>query len=124
MNELSFSISDIRNLFGYFIVFENQLSSQNEIEEKIENTAFITMVKTEIPKRLGGSWDFTRNNTPIYNWYEYTYMLRNKIVHGSRRIEYKGADDSIKYANEFLSWINSLIKQKKKQYIDLYEFIK
>lgn len=116
--------SYVRNLFRYFIVFENQSSSQNEIEEKIENTAFITMIKKEMSKRLGGSWDFTRNNTPIYNWYEYTYLLRNKIVHGARRIEYKEAYDSIKYANEFLSWINSLIKQKKKQYVDLYEFIK
>ena len=75
-----------------------------------------------MPKRLGGTWDLERTDLEIGNWYKNTYQLRNRIVHGSRKVSFQEVQISWFAANDVIMYIKSLIKKKKKKYPKIYEF--
>ncbi|TQI71200.1 hypothetical protein JM79_2127 [Gramella sp. Hel_I_59] len=69
----------IKKLYRYFL--EKGQIAIGEIDDLIEKTAFKTLIKTEIPTRLGGNWDLTLEYSEVTNWYNRTYKIRNRIVH-------------------------------------------
>ncbi|WP_026074064.1 hypothetical protein [Anaerococcus obesiensis] len=73
---------------------------------------------------MGGIWDITREETPIYNWYNNTYKLRNRIVHGGYFPTFYEADIAIISAMEFSEYIFNRVRTKKKVYSKLNEYFK
>lgn len=114
--------SYIRNLYKYFITFENPQKSDEEIEEILNDMPFMTILKKEICNRLGGRWDVTQKETEIGQWYINTYILRNRIVHGTRKINYNQAKKSWQSANECIKYIKTLVLDKKNKYPTLSEY--
>ncbi len=111
--------SYIRNLYKYFITFENPQKSDEEI---LNDMPFMTILKKEICNRLGGRWDVTQKETEIGQWYINTYILRNRIVHGTRKINYNQAKKSWQSTNECIKYIKTLVLDKKNKYPTLSEY--
>ncbi len=98
--------------------------SEIEVEKILEDESFMSIVKKQLAKYIGGTWDITREETPIYNWYNDTYNMRNKIVHGGYFPTFKETDNAISAATEFREYIFNRIREKKKEYSKLNEYFK
>ncbi|WP_026966581.1 hypothetical protein [Algoriphagus terrigena] len=112
----------IKRLFYYFLNVEGLY--EDEIIEVMENTTFMSMIKKELSKRLGGIWDITKEGSEIGNWYEKCYSLRNRVVHVGFIPELYETEQALKYAKIFAFYIIQLIEKKKKTYPELYNNIK
>lgn len=53
-------------------------TSELDIEKILEDESFMSVVKKQLAKYIGGVWDITREETPIGKWYNNTYKIRNK----------------------------------------------
>jgi hypothetical protein len=53
----------------------------SEVLELRQDTSFASLVKSELAKRLGGSWDTTHPETPVGLYWAELYQLRIQIVH-------------------------------------------
>ena len=71
-----------------------------DLENKLEDESFMSIVKRELQKYIGGTWDVTREETPIWNWYYKTYKTRNKIVHAGYYPTFEEACSAIDSAKE------------------------
>lgn len=98
--------------------------SELDIENKIEDESFMSIVKKQLARYIGGIWDITREETPICNWYNNTYKLRNRIVHGGYFPTFYEADIAIISAMEFREYIFNRVRTKKKVYSKLNEYFK
>ncbi len=98
--------------------------SEIEIEKRLEDESFMGIVKKQLAKYLGGTWDTTRQETPICNWYNDTYKMRNKIVHAGYFPTFKETDIAISAAMEFREYIFKRVREKKKVYSKLNEYFK
>ena len=112
----------IKRLFYYFL--ETEGLNENEISEAMENTSFMSMIKKEMSKRLGGVWDVTKEGSEIRNWYDRCYLLRNRVVHIGYNPELNEVEQALNEAKTFLFYIVQLIEKKKKTYPELYKNIK
>lgn len=112
----------IKRLFYYFL--ETEGLNENEISEAMENTPFMSMIKKEMSKRLGGVWDITKEGSEIRNWYDRCYSLRNRVVHIGYNPELNETEQAINEAKTFAFYIVKLITKKKKTYPELYKNIK
>lgn len=93
-----------------------------DIEKKLEDESFMSIVKKELSKYIGGIWDVTREGTPIKFWYDNTYKMRNKIVHGGYYPTFEETDLAIHAAMEFRDFIFQRIRTKKNTYSKLNEY--
>ena len=50
-------------------------------------------------------------------------MLRNKIIHGTRKINREQVEVAWNRANELFEYIKKLVIVKKKQFPELYNFL-
>lgn len=98
--------------------------SEIDIEKRLEDESFMSIVKKQLAKYIGGTWDVTRQETPICNWYNDTYKMRNKIVHGGYFPTFKETDIAISAAMEFREYIFKRVREKKKIYSKLNEYFK
>lgn len=98
--------------------------SESDIENKLEDESFMSIVKKQLSKYIGGIWDINREETPIYNWYNNTYKLRNRIVHGGYFPTFKETDIAISAAMEFREYIFKRVRINKKVYSKLNEYFK
>lgn len=114
--------SYIRNLYRCFLEIENVDMTSEEIDEILEGKNFSGIIKTEMPKRLGGNWNLEREDLEIGNWYKNTYQLRNRIVHGSRKVSFQEVQNSWVAANDVIIYIKSLIIKQKNKYPEIYDF--
>lgn len=80
------------------------------------DVSFKALVKTEMPPRLGGNWSLTDNRFPAAKWYQQTYDLRNRIVHGGRFATKEQAAEALSAADEFYEWVVSRIEGRRKKY--------
>jgi hypothetical protein len=96
--------------------------SDKEIEEKLEDTAFMAIIKKELSSYLGGSWDVTKDTTVVGRWYKNTYQLRNKATHRGRIPTFQEADEAIFDATEFKVFVIERIKANKNKYPKLNEY--
>ena len=71
-----------------------------DLENKLEDESIMSIVKRELQKYIGGTWDVTREETPIWNWYYKTYKTRNKIVHAGYYSTFEEACSAIDSAKE------------------------
>lgn len=98
--------------------------SELDIEKILEDESFMSIVKKKLAKYIGGIWDITRKETPICNWYNNTYKMRNKIVHGGYFPTFNETDIAISAAMEFREYIFKRVREKKKVYSKLNEYFK
>lgn len=104
----------IRVLYREFLIEEEY--SEAEILEILENTAFMTIIKKEISKRIGGTWDTSRIDSAVGKWYSQTYSLRNRVVHGGYIPNQDEAYDAIMGAIELKRYVIELIDKKRNLY--------
>lgn len=112
----------IKRLFYYFL--ETEGLSTYEISKEMENTPFMSMIKKEMSKRLGGVWDITKEGSEINNWYNRCYSLRNRVVHIGYNPEFKETEQALNDAKIFLLYLVELITIQKKNYPELFKNIK
>lgn len=110
----------IRMLFAELLRGEGK--SDKEIEEKLEETTFMSMIKKMLPIYLGGSWDVTKDTTKVGKWYKNTYKLRNKAIHRGRIPTFQEVNQAISDAIEFRQFVVERINANKKKYPKLNEY--
>lgn len=115
--------SYIRNMYKYFLTLENSDFDDEKINNLLEEKPFKSIITKEMHKRLGGTWDVTKEGSVIKNWYDETYLLRNKIIHGTRKINREQVEVAWNRANELFEYIKKLVIVKKKQFPELYNFL-
>ena len=96
--------------------------SEQEIEEKLEDTSFMSITKKILPNYTGGSWDVTQDITIVGKWYKNTYKLRNKAIHMGRIPTFQEADQAILDAIEFRKFVIRRIKANQQKYPKLNEY--
>lgn len=89
----------------------------NEIEAKLEDISFMRRIKVEMQKVLGGNWDITKSGKPLHEWYENSYLLRNRIVHGGYMPEMNEVFKSMNASYDFINYVIDLMNKSK------YEFL-
>jgi|GEM_PF-1615031 putative uncharacterized protein SCO4630 len=94
-----------------------------DIEKKLENESLISIVKRQLPRYIGGTWDLTKEGTEVNSWYTTTYKMRNKIVHGGYYPSFNETKDAIDKAVEFRKFIFDRIKANKTKYSILDDYI-
>ena len=73
----------------------------------------ISIVKSQLPKYIGGTWDLTKEDIAVNSWYTTTYKMRNKIVHDGYYPSFNETKEAIDKAVEFRKYIFDRIKAKK-----------
>lgn len=111
----------IKRLFYYFL--ETEGLNENDISEAMENTPFMSMIKKEMSKRLGGVWDITKEGSEIKNWYDRCYSLRNRVVHVGYNPMLKEAEQALNDAKTFAFYVLKLITTKEREYPELHKNI-
>lgn len=110
----------IRTLFEELLRSEGK--PDGEIEDTLENTPFMAIIKKQLPNYLGGCWDVEKDTTAAGNWYKSTYALRNKAAHRGRIPTLQQAADAISGAEAFKKFIVGRIKANKKKYPRLNQY--
>lgn len=90
-----------------------------DIQNRLEDKSFMSIIKKELFKYLGGTWDITRSGTPIQEWYDDTYRIRNKIVHTGYYPTFKETDLAINAAMRFRDFIFDRVRANKTEYARL-----
>ena len=111
----------VRQLFKEILV-EVDKKGEEEINGILENTSFMSIVKSKLPHILGGNWDITKENTEVGKWYKNTYQLRNRAIHVGIIPTFSETDKAIYDAIKFREFILDRIKLNKKQYPKLNEY--
>ncbi len=96
--------------------------SDTEIDTFISETPFMSMIKRELSNRLGGIWDITKSGTPINNWYNNTYLLRDRVTHAGYTPSSDEVINCIDYSMKFVKYMENLVLSKRNLYpkISLY----
>lgn len=105
------------------ILKESEDKTDEEAHLIIENTAFITIVKSKLKDRLGGSWDTTNDTGVVGKWYKTTYELRNKAIHSGKTPTFWESKIAVHNAVEFRKFILERIKTNKKKYPGLNKYL-
>jgi hypothetical protein len=92
-----------------------------EIEKFQEDTNFITMVKREFSKRIGGSWDIQNIRNDVGKWFKYCYMIRNRIIHSGYNPSFEEVDNALEVALSLRVFVyNRILKSNKYKDISIY----
>lgn len=106
----------------YSLLLKSENISKSDIEKLIDETAFMSIIKKEMSKRIGGTWDVERVACPVGSWNEYTYKLRNKVIHAGYLPSIEESDKAIQCAIELREYILKLIFSKKQKFSDIARF--
>jgi len=92
------------------------------VTELLENTAFMMMIKKELPPRFGGNWNLAGSG-PVATWYAGTYRLRNRVSHGGYIPQFQESLEAIESACIFQSFLAERIKINKERYPNLAQLL-
>ena len=104
----------IKRIYYYFL--ENEGLPKDQIIDALENIAFMSIIKKEMSKRLGGIWDVTKPDSIIKEWYDKCYSLRNRVIHIGYGPALQETKLAVNGARNFALYITDLIRQRKKEY--------
>lgn len=107
----------IKRIYYYFLKKEGL--PKDQIIDALENIAFMSIIKKEIFKRLGGIWDITKPDSIIKEWYDKCYSLRNRVIHVGYTPALQETNLAVNGARNFALYITDLIRQRKKEYPEL-----
>ncbi len=103
-------------------LLETEGKTEEEITKKLEDVSFIGMVKKEFHGRIGGVWNTDNLLTPIGEWYENTYQLRNRVAHAGFSPVFEEAEKSINSAMKFRLFVINQLLTKKKLYNKIVDY--
>ncbi|WP_343003302.1 hypothetical protein [Clostridium sp. 2218st1_F5_2218SCRN_220325] len=112
--------SFLRTLYKEFLIIEE--NNEREIEDKIDNTPFISIVKKEMHSRLGGNWNINAYGD-VGNWYRDTYELRNKVSHGGYTPSLEEARLAVQRAKQLRIYVLGLLKNKGDKYSHIVKYL-
>jgi hypothetical protein len=110
----------LTNLFHVFLQSEG--FSENDILSTVEDTPFISMVKHQFSRRIGGNWNLGNEGTPVGQWYRDTYLLRNKVVHSGYMPNKNETYNCIGSSLALKKFIIIQLKKQRKRYVEILKF--
>ncbi|CAN5312460.1 hypothetical protein BH11ACT4_BH11ACT4_23730 [soil metagenome] len=97
------------------LVDQHRTSAQ--IKAEIERfVPFERLIKTQIPRLLGGSWDNTLGGSPFALYWKDLYKLRNRIVHAAHEPTTSEGDRAEEAYKALRKYINERLWQKRRIY--------
>lgn len=112
--------SFLRTLYKQLLVEEN--TPQNEIDEKIKNIPFMSIIKKELSCRIGGNWN-VESYSAVGNWYRNTYEVRNRVAHGGLNPNMNQVQSAIDAANQLRAYTLQQLKSKSKKYSNILIYL-
>lgn len=104
-------------------LFKQEGKSLAVLDEIYEENGFMKVLKSEFSSRLGGIWDLTSTSSPLKDWHDNCYQMRNRIIHGGYLPDNSETEESLVCAQNAINYIVGLVKQKKKRYPDVYKYL-
>ncbi|WP_337814572.1 hypothetical protein [Intestinibacter sp.] len=111
--------SFIRTLYREFLL--NEGNDEITIEKEMNDVPFMSIVKKEMSKRIGGKWNI-KGYGDVGNWYRDTYLKRNRVIHGGFEPSLEEGELAVQRAIQIRSYIINLLKNKSKQYPDIVRY--
>lgn len=105
-----------------YVLVEEGCSSQDATKYVID-TSYKKLVTRDFPGKLGGIWDVNRKDTAFGNYWNKSYELRNNIIHGGYFPNYGDAQVALERSNEFREYVLGLIKNEKKRFPNLFNYL-
>ncbi|RED59168.1 hypothetical protein DFP95_1076 [Cohnella lupini] len=105
----------------YVNILVGEGKSDQEIQTRIEELSFMSMIKKELHPRIGGNWNIEDISIPIGKWYSNTYLLRNRIVHAGYLPSFEEASYALDSAGKFRAFVIQQLKMKK-QYQEILKY--
>lgn len=90
--------------------------TENDAETVLAEIPFLSLIKKYLHQKLGGKWNITENSSVVGNWYNNTYVIRNKIIHRGYKPNQQEAENAFKSSQAFITYTIELIKKKKNIY--------
>ncbi|MFD2368883.1 hypothetical protein ACFSO0_02535 [Brevibacillus sp. GCM10020057] len=94
--------------------------SAQEIENILEDTPFISLIRRELPQKIGGNWSQTSG--VIADYLENTYKVRNRTAHGGFNPGYDDTQQAIIAANAVRHHVLSILKAKPSSFQFLLKY--
>lgn len=110
----------LSTLFSKMLMLEGK--EDEEVQDILESTPFIGMVKREFHSRLGGNWNPQNTASVIGRWYKDLYSLRNRVVHSGYKPDYEKASKALQLAIEFRRKVIELVYLNEKKYPELVQY--
>lgn len=91
--------------------------SKQEIDDQLATEpTFATVVKTLLKDRLGGQWDVTASSTPVGQYWEKLYQIRNDIVHRGFEPHFGHAEDANNAYTALVEFVSERLRSKCRTY--------
>ena len=91
--------------------------SSVEVEDRILRGApYRPLIVSVLPRLLGGRWDTTAAGTPVGEYWEKLYLLRNRIVHGAYEPHLGQAEVARQVYDDLLRFVRERIWEKRLTY--------
>ena len=93
------------------------------IDAHYASSGFVTRLRRDFHSRLGGRWSTDDLRTPIGEWYERTYLMRNRIIHGGYCPTLEETNEALAAALDFRVYVVGLLSDKKQEYRALLDLL-
>jgi hypothetical protein len=107
----------------FILLLKQEEKEDKEIEEIVENIAFMKIIKSELPSRLGGNWNIEIVTESVGQWYHYCYKLRNRISHAGYNPSVGEVNDCLHFAQDMRKFVLELIQSRRRKYADILVFL-
>lgn len=96
---------------------------KSAIDAHFASTGFATRLRRDFHSRLGGKWSTVEIGTPIGEWYERTYLMRNRIIHGGYRPTLDEANEALAAALDLRVYVVGLLSERRQEYQALLDLL-
>ncbi|MDE1550068.1 hypothetical protein, partial [Jeotgalibaca caeni] len=111
----------IRQLFKELLIeADNKLDE--EVTQILEDTSFMSIIKSKLPHYLGGNWNIKNETTAVGKWYKNTYLLRNRAIHVGKIPDFSESSEALHDAIEFRQFVLERVVANKRKYPTLRNY--
>lgn len=110
----------IRNLARELLILEGK--SETEVLTWMEDTPFMSIIKTKMGGWIGGRWDKSHIGSPVQTWYDNGYSLRNRVIHTGRNVEKTEVIEAINTINEMRVFTIEVLRKRKKKFPGIWRY--
>ncbi|KSU63676.1 hypothetical protein AS034_05360 [[Bacillus] enclensis] len=109
----------------YKYLLKKEGFSKSEIDKKSNEMRFKSMVIDHFHKRLGGDFNVDDIDSPVGNWWENTYLLRNNVVHEGYLPDFEKTEKCLDAVNTLNNYLTDLFHSEKikKKYPELSQLV-
>ena len=91
--------------------------SSVELQKRIvPDSPYRPLIVSVLPRLLGGRWDTTAADTPVGEYWEKLYLVRNRIVHGAYEPDLREAEIAGRVYDDLLRFVREHIWEKRLTY--------